>query len=533
MKNTTRFFNSLLLAGALSLGFVQASAQIDCKPVSVNLSTGIDNAGNILPVGTPDPNWQNTQGYGNVASPNGAWASLTGSAWLGNGSTGGSGTNYTYTRTFSLPGAGTLNFQALADNNVIIYLDNNPIAQTPGMTLYGFQIANVVNYSGPVGSGGHTLQAVVYNQSGPAGFNLSGSASYNPTPVTFDISTAVGGTLPIGNTDPNWSNAQGLNIVVGQYSGWDPLTGADWLGSHSGNSPVGTYTFTRTFTTFGPGSITFDALADNNVVIELDGVPVAQTPGMSVYGFQLANMASYSGSLNAGTHTLDAHVYNQGGPIGFDLHGSVSYCGEPVSVKCDVDPDFTVTGSPIWVANFSSSTNPVNTPGPNSNITHHWNFGDGNTSSAVNPSHGYAASGTYTVTHTVYRQILNDHGEIIDECKETRVCKLTISGGKFTVVSLDCGDGPIDDPIEQARKAAVPTTVSLYPNPARTELTILSNGTAFDLSIFSLDGREVLQRGQLSGTQVTIDIAGLPAGSYLARIQGRDGTSNLRFIKVQ
>lgn len=530
MKNTIRFFNSLLLAGTLVFGFRQATAQVDCSPIHVNLSTGIDNAGNILPVGTPDPNWQNTQGYGNVAAPNSGWASLTGSAWLGNGVTGTINFDYVYTRSFSLPSAGTLSFQALGDNYVTILLDGNQIAQTPGMSIQGFQLANVVNYSGPVTAGTHTLQAVVHNQGGPSGLNLSGSVSYIPAPVTFNISTASGGTLPNGATDPHWTNAQGFNVALPPYSGWDVLSGSGWLGNWS-NPPAGTYTYTRVFTTYGPGSITFEALADNRVVIELDGVPIAQTPGSLMNGYKLVNLVTYNGFLSAGSHVLDARVYNQSLVLGFNLHGSVSYCSGTEPIVCDVDPDFTVSGAlPFYTVNFSSSGNPVNTPGPLSNITHSWSFGDSYTSTAASPSHTYAAAGTYTVTHTIYRQVLNEDGEVLSECRETRSCKLTITAARVPVVTLNCGLTPPDD---QTRSAAAATGVFLYPNPARTELIILSNGTAFDVSIFSLDGREVLQRRGLGGTQATIDIAGLPAGSYLARIYSKDGTSNLRFIKVQ
>lgn len=532
MKKTTCLFSSLLLATALGLSMKPAAAQnIECKPVNINLGTGIDNAGAILLPGTPDPNWQNAQGLGNVATPNSGWDALTGSAWLGNGSSATGGINYTFTRNFSLPGAGTISFQSLADNYVTIFLDGNQIAQTPGLNAYGFQLPYVVTYSGSVGAGAHTLQAVVYNHGGPSGFNLSGSASYSPTPVTFDISTATGGTLPIGTFDPDWQNFQGLNIVVGPYGGWDALTGSNWLGDHSWtNNPPGTYTFTRSFTTSGPGSITFEALADNNVVIELDGVPVAQTPGGSMYGFQLAQLASYSGLLSAGTHTLSAHVYNQEGPIGFNLHGSVTHCSDPAGpTKCDVNPDFTAAanGFSVLDVDFSSSNDPVNTPGPGNIITHSWDFGDGNTSSLANPSHTYAAVGTYTVTHTILRQILDAHGGVIDECKETRVCRLSIREGKLPGVTLICR---IFEPIE--RTAAPAPGVSLYPNPARTTLTVRSEAAASELQIFSVDGREMLHR-RLSDQQTTIDIAGLPAGTYQIRVSSGAGVSNLRFIKIQ
>lgn len=44
-------------------------------------------------------------------------------------------------------------------------------------------------------------------------------------------------------------------------------------------------------------------------------------------------------------------------------------------------------------------------------VTHHWDFGDGNSSTLVNPIHTYSSAGTYTVTHTV-----------TDGCGNSQVC---------------------------------------------------------------------------------------------------------------
>src|SRR5256886_14772346 len=40
-------------------------------------------------------------------------------------------------------------------------------------------------------------------------------------------------------------------------------------------------------------------------------------------------------------------------------------------------------------------------------ILHSWNFADGSTSTAANPSHTYASAGTYSVSETVYDSVNN------------------------------------------------------------------------------------------------------------------------------
>ncbi|MBV6486069.1 MAG: hypothetical protein KFKLKKLM_02703 [Flavobacteriales bacterium] len=59
------------------------------------------------------------------------------------------------------------------------------------------------------------------------------------------------------------------------------------------------------------------------------------------------------------------------------------------TVTAVVPPNITICGSPLTV-NFNSGS-----PAPPQNF---WDFGDGNTSTAIDPSHNYATPGSYTVT---------------------------------------------------------------------------------------------------------------------------------------
>ncbi|MBX2960444.1 MAG: choice-of-anchor L domain-containing protein [Flavobacteriales bacterium] len=58
------------------------------------------------------------------------------------------------------------------------------------------------------------------------------------------------------------------------------------------------------------------------------------------------------------------------------------------TVTAVVPPNITICGSPLTV-NFNSGS-----PAPPQNF---WDFGDGNTSTAIDPAHNYATTGTYTV----------------------------------------------------------------------------------------------------------------------------------------
>lgn len=75
---------------------------------------------------------------------------------------------------------------------------------------------------------------------------------------------------------------------------------------------------------------------------------------------------------------------------------------------CSASDDITVMvgSSPIWLENFTDSTNPlkINFYGEaymDSTIGYSWDFGDGNTSATQSPSHIYAKPGAYTISLSV------------------------------------------------------------------------------------------------------------------------------------
>jgi len=63
--------------------------------------------------------------------------------------------------------------------------------------------------------------------------------------------------------------------------------------------------------------------------------------------------------------------------------------------------------------------------------------------------------------------------------------------------------------------------ISLFPNPAKDKLTIMSNNfTQSDVFIFSMDGREIANY-KLNGTELNIDIQSLAKGMYTVSIGGK------------
>ncbi|MCD6012114.1 MAG: Leucinerich repeat protein-like protein [Flavipsychrobacter sp.] len=101
---------------------------------------------------------------------------------------------------------------------------------------------------------------------------------------------------------------------------------------------------------------------------------------------------------------------------------------------------------------------------------------------------------------------------------------------------------PACNPTLETKQINPPTEISIYPNPASTELTISAPGGVKEVSVWDLIGREMTspsfdyRSGQASpqverGT-LCIDISSLPPGVYFVRMVGEDGgVAVRRFVK--
>lgn len=209
-----------------------------------------------------------------------------------------------------------------------------------------------------------------------------------------------------------------------------------------------------------------------------------------------------------------------------------------------------------------------------------WDFGDGNTSTQQNPTHTYAADGTYNVCLVSATACASD-----TDCQQVTVCVPTVAAfsdsanfGTVTFIDLstggplswawDFGDGsPVDttqNPVHNYTTSGTynvclitgdgcgsDTTCTMinvvitgiaethsgisavYPNPASDVLSVqfshtISNGS---LEVFDQLGRVLQSENKLNGTTTTLSIGSLPPGIYLLRLRDGDHTSNITFVK--
>ncbi len=89
-----------------------------------------------------------------------------------------------------------------------------------------------------------------------------------------------------------------------------------------------------------------------------------------------------------GTYPVEFIAFDFDCNVSDTIRDTIYFNPTTTTVNAVVPPNITICGSPLTV-NFSSGT-----PPPPNNF---WNFGDGNTSTAIDPSHNYSSIGNYTV----------------------------------------------------------------------------------------------------------------------------------------
>ncbi len=164
------------------------------------------------------------------------------------------------------------------------------------------------------------------------------------------------------------------------------------------------------------------------------------------------------------------------------------------------------------VADFSFSPTgggPVNFFSNAQNATTvRYDFGDGNTSNQLNPSHTYASPGTYDVVMIVSNSCGSDTT-------------------KKTVNTEATGIGILNESFE----------VKLFPNPASTTVAISAEGLEpglVEIQLFDVSGRAIYQ-GEIEsfgGTfETDLSVSELSAGMYIVRLTNDGKEQRIKFTK--
>lgn len=86
-------------------------------------------------------------------------------------------------------------------------------------------------------------------------------------------------------------------------------------------------------------------------------------------------------------------------------------------------------------------------------------------------------------------------------------------------------------PLSVSSVATAPVSVQVFPNPASATLSIAAAGIT-RVAVYNLSGQLMLQQQGNTAQQVMqLNLHSLPAGTYVAEVQTREGSSKVKFVK--
>lgn len=332
-----------------------------------------------------------------------------------------------------------------------------------------------------------------------AAITVTTAGSYTVTVTGSNGCTDVTSTTVTVNQPPTAAISGNTNICAG---------GAPAILTASGGSQyswsTGATTTAITVTAAGTYSVTVtDANGCTDVTsatVTVNPPPTALISGNTSFcaGFNTTLTASggsqYTWSTGATTAAITIAAAGTYSVTVTDGNG----CSDIATANVTIDP------SPMADYSFTTALMTANFTDLSSGATNwSWDFGDGNSSTQQNPSHTYAAPGTYPVVLIV----TNSFG-----CMDTVTYDVTV---------VDVGiDGALVDQF---------SIESIYPNPFRSDLSFALNfpyAGELQISIVDVVGKQVtpIYSGQVASGlwEFRWDAAALAEGTYLLQIQFED-----------
>ncbi|MFK2919767.1 PKD domain-containing protein [Dyella koreensis] len=214
---------------------------------------------------------------------------------------------------------------------------------------------------------------------------------------------------------PTGTHPDGFNTTSGQFCAWH-----DYNGDAGVSSPYGDIAFTNMPYVYDMGTSCGQNFVNSGTAGNVDGFSIVNgheyaetiTDQNPAGGWTNHTGSSYNGQENADEC---AWLSSGQGASANVVMGNGTYAMQSTwsndTNRCDISHPIVSGGGGgggTPTANFSFTTSGLTATFTDSSTdsggtisSHSWTFGDGGTSTATNPSHTYAAGGTYSVTETV------------------------------------------------------------------------------------------------------------------------------------
>lgn len=182
---------------------------------------------------------------------------------------------------------------------------------------------------------------------------------------------------------------------------------------------------------------------------------------------------------NPGTYTVTVVEFN-----------CILAAGDTITYEVNVADEIIAT----FTENITAINNVEFTNESTGGTSYEWDFGDGESSTDLSPSHTYAEDGAYEVTLTV----INDWG--CSEAFTTTVNIFGVSINEYDFVEVD-----------------------IYPNPFNNQFTIQTEQELSQIIITDVYGRMVYNDSFLNSGAVQVDASSWSNGIYFITIENMNG----------
>lgn len=399
---------------------------------------------------------------------------------------------------------------------------------------------NSYNVSNPShiygGNGTYTVSLFLTDSTNTCNSNITHTLAI--TNVTCNVTAGL--SLNISNSYVTFSNTSTGTIPSTSYS----LSYGNGNGTSFSNNNFNSIGYP--YTVSGNYTITLTAVNSSvncsNTFTTVINVIVPPCNLNANFSYTVNNGTVSFSNLTTGASTLASYYWYFGGP-GFSgptpppqnfLNGQyvvslmvqdsvLTQCSSSTSqtinvssAPCTVNTSFamakdsSVTSSIVWNA---YPVYPLNTSAVS------WSWGDGSSSAGLYPSHTYSAAGMYNVCMSVTVSC----GSFTTICLNSNINKGT--GSQIVSLTVVNPSGPTG--IAENKKS---TSLFIYPNPAKDQLTLEGLNAAAQITITDLLGKTIFLEIQKENKSV-IDVSGLNPGIYIIKASGSTINATTKLIK--
>jgi len=203
------------------------------------------------------------------------------------------------------------------------------------------------------------------------------------------------------------------------------------------------------------------------------------------------------------------------------------------------DSIFLVAPTPLCSASFTmaiDTTTPfnfflLNTSLVRPNSTYLWNFGDGNSSTSITPTHTYANFGSYLVCLTVSDSLCTS---MFCDSVGMDSTGILLKGGAFGFQTLDFTTKAVPNGIAQEFGL---NQYAIYPNPSNAIFNVevdVKSASPITFQVTDISGKILFTKSVLAtaGKQIeAIDLSDVHASIYFLSIFSNEGISTHKIIK--